>query len=61
LGETVTGGYRKVATVISADLPILGQLKPGDTVNFREVSTDEAYQAALEMEERISNSSSGTA
>ena len=53
LGETVTGGYRKVATVISADLPILGQLKPGDTVNFREVSTDEAYQAALEREERI--------
>lgn len=44
LGETVTGGYRKVATVISADLPLLGQLKPGDTVNFRKVSTDEAYK-----------------
>ena len=45
LGETVTGGYRKIATVISADLPLLGQLKPGDTVNFRKVSMDEAYQA----------------
>jgi len=45
LGETVTGGYRKIATVISADLPLLGQLKPGDTVNFLKVSMDEAYQA----------------
>ncbi len=27
LGETVTGGYRKIATVISADLPLLGQLR----------------------------------
>ena len=45
LGETVTGGYRKIATVISADLPLLGQLKPGDRVNFRKVSMDEAYQA----------------
>ncbi len=45
LGETVTGGYRKIATVISADLPLLGQLKPGDTVNFRKVSMDEAYKA----------------
>ena len=50
LCETVTGGYRKIATVISADLPLLGQLKPGDTVNFRKVSMDEAYQAVREME-----------
>jgi len=50
LGETVTGGYRKIATVISADLPLLGQLKPGDTINFRKVSMDETYQAVREME-----------
>jgi len=53
LGETVTGGYRKVATVISADLPLLGQLKPGGRVNFRKVSMDEAYQAVREMEGRV--------
>jgi len=46
LYETVTGGYRKIATVISADLPLLGQLKPGDRVSFREVSLDEAGEAA---------------
>ena len=53
LGETVTGGYRKIATVISADLPLLGQLKPGDTVHFCSVSMDEAYRAVREMEEMI--------
>ena len=53
LGETVTGGYRKIATVISADLPLVGQLKPGDTVNFRKVSMDEAYKAVREMEDMV--------
>ena len=53
LGETVTGGYRKVATVISADLPLLGQLKPGDMVNFRRVSMEEAYQAVRKMEDMV--------
>ena len=53
LGETVTGGYRKIATVISADLSLLGQLKPGDRVSFSRVSMDEAYQAIREMEEVI--------
>ena len=45
LNETVTGGYRKIAVVIAADLPLLGQLAPGDTVRFQE--TDMA--AAVEL------------
>jgi len=53
LGETVTGGYRKIATIASADLPFLGQVKPGDTVNFRRISIDEAYQAIREQEKWI--------
>ena len=53
LGETVTGGYRKIATVISADLPLVGQLKPGDSVNFRKVSMDEAYKAVQKIEGRV--------
>ncbi|MFH1240754.1 MAG: biotin-dependent carboxyltransferase family protein [Pseudomonadota bacterium] len=53
LGETVTGGYRKIATVISADLPLLGQLKPGDTARFFRVSLEEAYQAIKKMEDTI--------
>jgi biotin-dependent carboxylase-like uncharacterized protein len=45
LNETVTGGYRKMAAVIAADLPLLGQLAPGDTVRFQE--TDIAAAVAL--------------
>jgi len=53
LGETVTGGYRKIAAVITADLPLLGQIKPGDTVGFEVVSVEEAHLALREREERI--------
>jgi allophanate hydrolase subunit 2 len=53
LGETVTGGYRKIATVIAADLPFLGQIKPGDAIRFRAVTLDEAHQALAGVEEKI--------
>jgi len=53
LGETVTGGYRKIATVIAADLPLLGQIKPGDKLQFEAVSGQSAYRALHEMEDRI--------
>jgi allophanate hydrolase subunit 2 len=36
-----TGGYTKIATVVSADLPFLAQARPGDIVKFRLVSVDE--------------------
>ncbi|MCD1259334.1 biotin-dependent carboxyltransferase [Paenibacillus athensensis] len=42
-----TGGYPRLAHVIDADLPLLAQLKPGDTVYFREVSLREAQEALL--------------
>jgi antagonist of KipI len=53
LVEIVTGGYRKIATVISADLPLLGQIKPGDTVSFEEIPIQDAYGALRQFEERI--------
>jgi antagonist of KipI len=53
LGETASGGYRKIATVISADLPLLGQITPGDMVSFEAVSMDAAVQALQEMENKI--------
>jgi len=37
-----TGGYPKIATVISADLPALGRLRPGGHVAFEKVSVEEA-------------------
>ncbi len=39
------GGYTKIANVISADLPLLGQMKPGDKIRFKEVNVYTAQQA----------------
>lgn len=39
-----TGGYAKIATVCSADLPKLAQLRPGGTVRFAAVSVAEAQR-----------------
>ena len=36
------GGYPKIGVVISADLDRVGQLIPGSTINFKEVSLEEA-------------------
>ena len=41
------GGYTKIATVISADFRLLGQLKAGDKVQFEKVSIQEAQEALL--------------
>ena len=39
-----TGGYAKIATIITADLARVGQLAPGDTVRFRRVTLAEARE-----------------
>jgi 5-oxoprolinase (ATP-hydrolysing) subunit C len=44
-----TGGYPKIATVISADLPALGQARPGDMLRFRAVSLDQARTARARL------------
>jgi allophanate hydrolase subunit 2 len=40
-----TGGYPKIATVITADLPLAGQLAPGDWIEFVPCSRQVAYDA----------------
>jgi allophanate hydrolase subunit 2 len=40
IDQQTTGGYPKIAHVITADLPILGRLRPGDTVTMRWVDLD---------------------
>ena len=42
-----TGGYTKIANVISADFRILAQLKMGDRVRFEKVSITDAQEALL--------------
>jgi len=49
----VYGGYRKIATVITSDLPLLGQLKPGDKVKFKKITLDQAYRALRKTEMRM--------
>ncbi len=43
-----TGGYPKIATVISADLRVLAQRRPGSPVRFRAVPVEEAQAIARE-------------
>ena len=45
-----TGGYPKIANVISADFHSLGQLRPRDEVRFEQVSLDAAF-ALLQAQE----------
>ncbi|MPM36997.1 KipI antagonist [bioreactor metagenome] len=42
-----TGGYTKIANVISADFRVLGQLKSGDKVRFEKISLSAAQEALL--------------
>lgn len=37
-----TGGYTKIATIATVDLPKLAQLKPGDRIRFKALSIEEA-------------------
>ena len=48
-----TGGYPKIATVSSADLPLAGQLAPGDWITFAPCSRREAVEALQRLERRL--------
>jgi len=47
-----TGGYPKVAVVLTVDLPVLARAFPGDEVRFRPVRLEEAVQAWRELPKR---------
>jgi antagonist of KipI len=47
------GGYPKIASVIAADLPIAGQLAPGDTIEFSWSSRQEAAAALIARERSL--------
>ena len=48
-----TGGYPKIATLIGADLPLAGQLAPGDWVSFAPCTRREALDALHRLERRL--------
>jgi len=47
------GGYPKIATVASVDLPRLGRLLPGMKVRFAAISVEEAEKLRREQETRL--------
>ncbi|MBI5969267.1 MAG: biotin-dependent carboxyltransferase, partial [Deltaproteobacteria bacterium] len=49
----VSGGYTKIANVISADLDRLAQVMPGDSLCFKAVTIEEAHQALREERARF--------
>jgi antagonist of KipI len=48
-----TGGYPKIAQVITADLPLLAQIKPGESIYFSHISLHEAEKIYLEKEQLL--------
>ncbi len=39
-----TGGYPRIGHVATVDLPLVAQLRPGDTLRFRETTLDDAHR-----------------
>lgn len=48
-----TGGYPKLATVATVDLPLLAQSMPGDRLQFRLISVQEAQQLLRQQHEEL--------
>lgn len=54
-----TGGYPRIAQVISVDLPAVSQLAPGRNIRFQEVTLQEAEQLYLQQEHEINKLKAG--
>ncbi|MGH9387312.1 MAG: biotin-dependent carboxyltransferase family protein [Vicinamibacterales bacterium] len=52
------GGYPKIGHVISADLPLAGQLAPGDSIHFEWCTRQEAISALIARERHLLRASS---
>ena len=53
--QQTTGGYPKIANVISADLHRVGQLRPRDEIRFELVTFDEARSLLIEQEKLLAS------
>ncbi len=48
-----TGGYPRIAQVATVDLPVIAQVKPGETIYFTHIDLKEAEQLLLKREAHI--------
>jgi antagonist of KipI len=53
--QQTTGGYPKIANVISADLHSLGQLRPRDEIRFEQVGWESARSLLLQQEQLLAS------
>jgi len=53
--QQTTGGYAKIANVISADLSSLGQLRPRDEIRFEQVDRHTARALLVEQEKLLAS------
>ena len=53
--QQTTGGYPKIANVISADFHSLGQLRPRDEIRFERVEYDTARALLIEQEKLLAS------
>ncbi|NQT05554.1 MAG: biotin-dependent carboxyltransferase [Dehalococcoidia bacterium] len=48
-----TGGYTKIATTVSVDIPRIAQAKPGDKINFQQVDEEQAVTLLKKYEQQM--------
>jgi antagonist of KipI len=48
-----TGGYPRIAQVAAVDMPLCAQLKPGDSIFFKEISWRDAEMLYIEREQQL--------
>src|SRR5947207_15874078 len=53
--QQTTGGYPKIANLISADFHSLGQLRPRDEIRFERVAWETARSLLREQEELLAS------
>jgi biotin-dependent carboxylase-like uncharacterized protein len=53
LVEQTTGGYMKIATVVTPDIPAVAQAMPRNLIRFEKVSLDEAHALYRDEAERM--------
>ena len=51
--EQTVGGYAKIVTVISVDLPRVAQATPGDTIHFERVSLETAHALYQDQQKKM--------
>lgn len=53
LGEQTASGYAKIATVITANLDLVAQAKPGDVIRFARVDLAQAHAARFRYVQKL--------